>query len=148
MDQVNFPINYATVSEAEYRYSESRTKDIAAEYRFQYPGLLSLFESFRGMSYNFEREDLEFLLLQLITGEIKVKEDAKWVHDQEPEFLISILWQIGFLRAQAIGGLKAKRRSGSTYLGPHQVGVLNLQNINKFHVHPMFRTYLGLKESK
>jgi len=52
------------------------------------------------------------------------------------------------LRAQAIGGLKAKRRSGSTYLGPHQVSVLNLQNIAKFHVHPMFRTYLGLKESK
>jgi len=148
LDQMAFPINYATVSEAEYKYSESRTKDIAAEYRFQYPALLEIFESFRGMSYNFDREALEFHLLQLITGEIKVKGDAKWVQDQEPEFLISVLWQIGFLRAQAIGGLKAKRRSGSTYLGPHQVSVLNLQNIAKFHVHPMFRTYLGLKESK
>lgn len=148
LDRMAFPINYSTVSEAEYSYSESRTKDIAAEYRFQYPGLLGIFESFRGMSYNFDKEDLEFHLFRLITGEIKVREDAKWVTEQEPEFLVSILWQIGFLRAQAIGGLKAKRRSGSTYLGPHQVGNLNLQNITKFHIHPMFRTYLGLKESK
>ena len=148
LNQMSFPINYSTVSEAEYTYSESRSKDIAAEYRFQYPGLLTLFESFRGMSYNFEKEEIEFHLLRLITGEIKVKEDARWVQDQEPEYLITILWQIGFLRAQAIGGLKAKRRSGSTYLGPHQIGILNLQNINKFHVHPMFRTFLGLKESK
>lgn len=148
LDQMAFPINYVTVSEAEYKYSENRTKDIAAEYRFQHPGLLEIFESFRGMSYNFDKDDLEFHMLQLITGEIKVKVEARWVQNQDPEYLIAILWQIGFLRAQAIGGLKAKRRSGSTYLGPHQVSVLNLQNIGKFHIHPMFRTYLGLKESK
>lgn len=148
LDEMNFPIDYKTVSEAEFSYSESRTKDIAAEYRFQYPGLLSIFESFRGMSYNFERENLEFHLLQLITGDIKLKLDAHWVKEQEPEFLISVLWQVGFLRAQAIGGLKAKRRSGSTYLGPHQISNLNLQNITKFHIHPMFRAFLGLKESK
>lgn len=145
---MNFPINYSTVSEAEFQYSESRTKDIAAEYRFQYPGLLAVFESFRGMSYNFERDDLEYHLLQLVTGELKLPPESKWVRDQEAEYLISVLWQVGFLRAQAIGGLKAKRRSGSTYLGPHQISNLNLQNINKFHVHPMFRSFLGLKESK
>ncbi len=147
-DNFNFPINYSTVSEAEFTYSGSRTKDIAAEYRFQYPGLLSVFESFRGMSYNFERDELEYFLLQLISGEVKLSTEVAWLKEQDPEFLISVLWQIGFLRAQAIGGLKAKRRSGSTYLGPHQISNLNLMNINKFHIHPMFRAFLGLKESK
>lgn len=148
LDNLNFPINYETVSDAEMSYSESRTKDISAEYRFQYRGLLSIFESFRGMSYNFERDELEFHFLRLITGEIKLSTDANWVRDQEPDYLVSVLWQVGFLRAQAIGGLKAKRRSGSTYLGPHQISNLNLQNINKFHIHPMFRAFLGLKESR
>ena len=35
------PIGYSSISEAELSYSEQRLKDIAAEYRFQYPGLLS-----------------------------------------------------------------------------------------------------------
>lgn len=144
----SFPFDYATVSQAEYKYSESRTKDIAAEYRFQYPGLLSVFESFRGMSYNFERDDLEYQCLKLITGEIRVPVEAVWIKNQEPELLINILWSVGFIRAQAVGGIKARRRSGSEYLGSHQISNLNLVNIAKFHVHPMFRVYLGLKESK
>jgi len=40
------------------------------------------------------------------------------------------------------------RRSGSSYLGPHQVGNLNLATLSRFQVHPMFRAYLGMKESK
>lgn len=143
-----FPFDYATVSQAEYKYSESRTKDIAAEYRFQYPALLSIFESFRGMSYNFEREDLEFHCLRLITGDIRVPQEASWITNQDPELLINILWTVGFVRAHAVGGIKARRRSGSEYLGSHQISNLNLANIPKFHVHPMFRVYLGLKESK
>lgn len=61
--------------------------------------------------------------------------------------MIDVLWQVGFLRAQAVGGLKARRRSGSTYLGPHQISNLNLRNLTRFHVHPMFRDYLGMKET-
>jgi hypothetical protein len=59
-----------------------------------------------------------------------------------------VLWRIGFLRAQAVGGVKALRRSGSSYLGPHQVATLNLRNISRFHVHPMFRSYLAMKEAR
>jgi energy-coupling factor transporter ATP-binding protein EcfA2 len=141
------PIDYQIISEAEFSYSENRTKDIAAEYKFQYPGLLSVFEAFRGRVYTFEREDLEFLALQITLGDIPTSAEASWVKDQDAEFMIDALWQVGFLRAQAVGGVKARRRSGSTYLGPHQISNLHLRNLSRFHVHPMFRDYLGMKEA-
>lgn len=143
------PANYSLISEAEAQYSEDRVKDIGSEWRFSYPGLESVFEAFRGLSYNFDREDLEFHLLGMVTGEHKVSDTAKaWVQDLEPEDLIGILWKVGFLRAQAVGGLKARRRSGSRYLGPHQIPSLSLANVPRFHIHPMFRDFLGLKETK
>ena len=144
----SLPVDYNTISVAEYKYSEYRTKDIAAEYRFQFPGLLSVFEGFRGKSFNFTRDELEYLCLEFSCGDIPTDGDVDWLEGQDPVYLISVLWQVGFLRAQAVGGLKARRRSGSSYLGSHQISHLNLQNLTRFHVHPMFRVYLGLKESK
>jgi hypothetical protein len=143
-----WPINYSVISRAELTYSEARSKDIAAEYRFQYPGLLSIFEVFRGQAYTFARSELELTCLGITTGEFRIDEEASWVLDQDPDFLIDVLWRIGFLRAQAVGGVKALRRSGSSYLGPHQVASLNLRNVGRFHVHPMFRSYLGMKEAR
>jgi hypothetical protein len=142
------PLNYSTVSNAELSYSEARSKDIAAEYRFQYPGLLSIFEVFRGRTYTFDRADLELLCVGITIGEHRIDDDAGWVLEQDPDYLIEVLWRIGFLRAQAVGGVKALRRSGSSYLGPHQVATLNLRNSSRFHVHPMFRSYLGMKEAR
>lgn len=136
------------LSAGEMTYSEGRAKDIAAEYRFQFPGLLSIFEVFRGRTYTFDREDLELLCLGIATGEFKLDMSAAWISDQDADFVIDVLWRIGFLRAQAVGGIKALRRSGSSYLGPHQVGSLNLGTITRFHVHPMFRAYLGMKEAR
>jgi len=143
-----WPINYTIISKAEIVYSEDRTKDIVAEYRFQYPGLSSVLEAFRGRSYNFDHDELENLCLGISMGEYRIDETANWVIDQDSDYIIDTLWKIGFLRAQAVGGVKALRRSGSSYLGPHQVSNLNLRNIQRFHVHPMFRSYLGMKESK
>ena len=141
-------IDYDIISRAESLYSEGRARDLAAEYRFQYPGLLSIFEVLRGKSYNLEREALELICLSITTGEIPVDREAAWAIDQDPDLLIDVLWRVGFLRAQAVGGLKALRRSGSQYLGPHQISNLNLRTIQRFHVHPMFRSFLGLKEAK
>ena len=147
--QKTFPIDYPVISRAELRYGEERTKDIAAEYRFQYPGLLSIFEVFRGRDYTFDRQALEDLCLSITVGEYGIDKTAQaWVINQEPNLLIEILWRVGFLRAQAVGGVKALRRSGSSYLGPHQVSNLNLENISRLHVHPMFRAFLGMKEPK
>lgn len=149
LDQkVEPPLNYGIISEAEISYSEARLKDIAAEYRFEYAGLESVFETFRGLSYNFRREDMEYHCLRITEGDLDVKEAASWCSKLDPKNIIEILWKVGFLRAQAVGGLKAKRRSGSSYLGPHQIGNLNLANLENFHIHPMFRTYLGMKESR
>lgn len=144
----SWPINYNIISKAEMVYSQERTKDIAAEYKFQYPGLNTIFEVFRGRPYTFDRNDLELLCLGISVGEYRVGDAESWTKDQSPEFLIDVLWRIGFLRAQAVGGIKALRRSGSSYLGPHQVPNLNLHNVTRFHVHPMFRAFLGMKESR
>ncbi|MDP8973369.1 MAG: ATP-binding protein [Actinomycetota bacterium] len=146
---VGFPLDYAVISEAERNYSTERSRDVSAEYRFQYPGLLSVFEVFRGRVYTFDRQELETLCLELALGDKKIDESAEtWVADADPDRLIEILWEVGFLRAQAVGGIKGQRRSGSQYLGPHQVAVLNLRNVSRFQVHPMFRTHLGSKEPK
>lgn len=142
------PINYDVISTAELGYSSARAKDIAAEYRFQYPGLESILEVFRGRVYTMERDDLELICLGMCTGELKASKEAAWVLNQEPEFLIDLLWRVGFLRAYAVGGLKARRRSGSSYVGPHQVSTLNLRTVSRFQVHPMFRSTLAMKEPK
>jgi hypothetical protein len=148
-ESCNIPINYKQIAEAEYSYSESRLKDICAEYRFQFPGLQSVMETFRGMSYNLDRDFLEEHILRIVSGEFPVATNAiRWCKDIDIENLIEILWTVGLIRAQAVGGLKARRRSGSSYLGSHQISSLNLRNIQRFHIHPMFRSYLGLKESK
>lgn len=148
-ENVSPPLNYDVISHAELGYSDARLKDIAAEYRFQYPGLLSVFETFRGMTYNLERDELEFHVLQVTEGDLPVDADATpWCTNLEIDAMIEILWRVGFIRAKAVGGLKARRRSGSQYLGSHQVSALNLSSISAFHVHPMFRSYLGLREKK
>jgi energy-coupling factor transporter ATP-binding protein EcfA2 len=143
-----WPINYSVISVAEVVYSGDRARDIAAEYRFQYPGLMSLFEVFRGRVFTYDRDELELICLGIATGEYRTDPEASWVLNQDPGFLIDVLWRIGFLRAQAVGGVKAFRRSGSSYLGPHQVENLSLNNLTRFQVHPMFRAYLGMKEPK
>ncbi len=142
------PIDYETISRVELDYSSAREKDISSEYRFQYPGLESIFEVFRGRVYLLERTELELICLQICTGELRTDAAAKWVLEQDHDFLIDVLWQVGFLRARAVGGLKARRRSGSSYVGPHQVSTLNLRTISHFQVHPMFRTALGMREPK
>lgn len=145
----SFPMDYSVIANAENRYSADRTKDIAAEYRFEFPGLDSVFEVFRGEVYALDRERLEEICLNIATDGTSIDEAARiWAHDRDPSHLIDILWRVGFLRALAAGGVKARRRSGSQYVGPHQVANLSLHNIARFQVHPMFRSHLGLKESK
>lgn len=146
-DGDKIPLNYDVIARTEQKYSESRTKDISAEYKFQYPGLLSIFESFRGMQYTLDRNELELHCLDLICGSIKIENFGyEWVKECEPDNIIAILWEVGFIKAQAVGGLKARQRSGSSYLGSYQISNLNLYNVSKFQIHQMFRTYLGLKE--
>lgn len=140
------PIEYRSIAHAEHWYSQERTKDIAAEYRFQYPGLLSVFEAFRSGRACFQRDELEDVCLELALGERHVSDSATWIVDQEPEALIHILWQVGFLRARFRNG-SADMHRADRYFGYHQASTLSLHNADGFELHPMFQRYLDLSDS-
>lgn len=147
-DSNTAPLDYPVVVTAESAYSEDRAKDIAAEYRFQYPGLIKIFESFRGKSYLLEDAELENICIEIVLKEEASASGIPWVKDMEASDLIEVLWRVGFLRAQAVGGIKGQQRSGSRYVGVFQVGSLDLSSITRYQVHPMFRSWLALKEPK
>lgn len=140
-----YKIDYQDITRAEIDYSEQKAKDLASEYRFQHPNLLDLFELFRGKKYTFEKDDLDYLLLGIVDGEYNVG-NAKWVLDMDYAELKRILWEVGFIKAWVIGGLKFGRKSGSSYLGYYELSHINLENITRFQIHPAFRTFLTLKE--
>ena len=122
--------------------AEARDRD-AAEYRFQYPGLLGVFDVFRGGGRYLDRNELALTCLEIATGPTVNHSASAWLEDLEPDALIEILWQVGFLQAEAAVGAVARR--GGSFLGAYQVGNLNLHTIRRFRVHPMFWAYLGLK---
>jgi energy-coupling factor transporter ATP-binding protein EcfA2 len=142
------PLDYASITSAERVYSEDRGKDIAAEFRFQYPGLLRIFEAFRGLPFTLEREHLEELCIEVLVQPWVTEQEYPWLQNQEPDALIEALWKVGFLRAQAVGGIKGQTRSGSSYLGVHQAASLNIPSIGRFQVHPMFRSWLSMRAPK
>jgi hypothetical protein len=142
------PLDYSTISISEPIYSEDRAKDIAAEFRLQYTGLLQIFEAFRGSQHTLDRESVEEICFELILQDRATSDPLSWLGDLEPSALLEILWRVGFLRAQAVGGIKGQVRSGSMYVAAYQVASLNLSKVGRFQIHPMFRTWLGTRESK
>jgi hypothetical protein len=143
------PWPYGTITEAESLYSADRVRDIAAEYRFQWPGLLSVIEAFRGQPQVIARDDLELLALGLITREIPSAGTGGWLDESSPDGLIEILWQVGLLLAGADPGRDSAAHAdpaapaSAPFLGPHQARQLSLATAQRFQVHPMFRAYLG-----
>ncbi len=142
----SLPLPYAAISWTERRYSAERAKDIAAEYRFQYGGLLGVFDAFRGRDESYTRDEIELLCLELATGEIPTTGTSAWLADRDPADVIEILWQVGFLTAQPANGSRAQRDDKRPFLGMHQVQHLNLAAVQYFQVHPMFRAYLGIRQ--
>jgi hypothetical protein len=138
------PVKHATVREAEDIYSTERAKDIAAEHRFQYPGLINVFEVFRGRTQSLDREELEFLCLELIMGEIPASGTSAWLSDCTPNSLIQILWDTGFLSAEAAQDYSTSKAGSASFLGAHQVRHLNIAATRRFQVHPMFHAYLDI----
>lgn len=142
----SLPLPYSAILRAERGYSAERAKDIAAEYRYQYPGLLSVFDVFRARAGTFNRDDLELLCLELATGELPTHATGTWLPKCEPDKLLEILWQVGFLTAQPIGNSISTDPGNRRFFGAHQVQHLNLAAVQHFQVHPMFRSYLGIEE--
>jgi hypothetical protein len=139
------PLPYAAIGWTEPGYSAERAKDIAAEYRFQYRGLLGVFDAFRGRSQTFSREEIELLCLELATGDIPTTGTSSWLTDRDPADVIEILWHIGFLTAQPASETNPSRSDSRSFLGTHQIQHLNLAAVQCFQVHPMFRAYLGIR---
>lgn len=137
-------IEEGTITAAEEVFSEQKIKDLAAEYRFKYPHLLDLFEIFRGRKQYFEKEELEYLLLASVCGEMDVDRATEWVTELDYLDLKKILWNIGFLKA------KIPKQSGNStpkgvYLGHYEMPTINLENVQHFSVHPAFCYFLSLK---
>ena len=143
----SLPLPYAAISWTERRYSAERAKDIAAEYRFQYGGLLGVFDAFRGRPETYSRDDIELLCLELAAGEIPTAGTSSWLADRDPADVIEILWHVGFLTAaQPANGTSPRQDGRRPFLGMHQVQHLNLAAVQYFQVHPMFRAYLGIRQ--
>jgi len=139
-------IDINAIVTSEVKYSDKRTKDIATEYKFQYPHLLSIFELFRGKKCCISRKFLEDLFAKVLIGEIKLKDCDYWLNNQSEEYLINILWQIGFLKIYTNCYINGKPQEG--YFGINEISQSNIGSIEKFMIHPMFRMYLGIIDSK
>lgn len=137
-------VDEATILAAEDVYSEQKTRDLASEYRFKYPYLLDVFEVFRGRKSSFKKEDLEYLLLAAVCGELDVDRAADWVLDMDYLELKKLLWHIGFLKAKVPQGIGASV-SHNTYLGYYELPTINLENVTDFCVHPALCSFLSLK---
>jgi hypothetical protein len=141
--QIPVPLRHTAVREAEYTYSRERARDIAAEYRFQYPGLLSILEAFRGKDSIFSRDDIELLCLELITRELPARGTDGWLDACTPESLVEILWDVGFLRAETRQDTRPRHTGAASFLGPHQASQQTVIAAQRFQIHPMFWSYLG-----
>lgn len=133
----------AAIREVESAYSHERLQDIAAEYRFPYRGLESVFEAFRGTGPVLPREELEFLALQIVVGEVAVRVEAKeWISEQDEQALVYVLWHVGFLQAES----PTRGEDVPAFTGRHENPYILLANVRRFRVHPGFHAYLGMRD--
>lgn len=135
-------IDINAIITSEVKYSDKRTKDIAMEYKFQYPKILNVFEMFRGKHSIMSRDDLEHLILTAFDKSNGIRDCSTWLTNQTEEFLITVLWQIGFLKIETTCYINGELKKG--YYGINEINQSNIGNIDSFMIHPMFRMYLGI----
>ena len=140
-------IDEAAIAAAEESYSEQKTRDLASEYRFQYPHLLDVFEIFRGKRSHYAKEELDYLLLAIVCGEYDVEQASPWILDMDYLELKQILWKIGFLKAWVPRHTNRRTSLAGAYLGHYELPTINLENIEKFRIHPACTSFLHLKET-
>jgi len=140
------PLSHDTVTLVEHGYSQARMQDVVSEFRFQYPGLDSVFEHFRGKTVSWDRDRIEDLLIKISLGELPVHREARsWVIGSEPDRLLDVLWRVGLLRVDA-----ADQDGGSDHVkswveGSAQDPSASLFSATRFRVHPLFRSALGVR---
>jgi energy-coupling factor transporter ATP-binding protein EcfA2 len=139
-------IDINAIVTSEVKYSDKRTKDIAMEYKFQYPSILNIFEMFRGNHSIISRKNMEELISSKVKNGNIINECNSWIKNQTDEFLITVLWQIGFFKIYTTCYINGELKKG--YYGINEISQSNIGNIESFMIHPMFRMYLGIIDSK
>ena len=139
------PFDFSAVTEAERLYSRERVEDISAENKFQYPSLLSVFETFRGSASLMTTDSLLYHLLRIIEGELQVNEQAKWCRDLGADQFLDVLWHVGFIRALISGSDVAASKNVHPITSCHEASSINLRNVAAFDIHPMFRSFLDVQ---
>ena len=137
------PLSHETIQDVELAFSTERMRDLAAEYRWQYPGLGLVFASFRGSRTSWTRDAiLEHLLDVSVGSGIDARSRPEWLDGMDPERLLDVLWRVGFLlvitQERAIGGL----RPGS----PEDPRV-DVRTAGELLITPLFNKGLGLPAS-
>ncbi|RMG39377.1 MAG: hypothetical protein D6732_04270 [Methanobacteriota archaeon] len=141
-------IGQATIEKVMRGYSKNRLDDIAAEYKFQYPGLREVFETFRLSDPIWNREQLEEHWLEIIEGIRQCPEASSWLNGTGfPNKLIEVLWKVGFLRVYMQWDASSVPESDVPAVGYFQEPTLNISMYNYFDIHPMFRPHLGIRNS-
>lgn len=135
-------IDINAIVTSEVKYSDKRTKDIAMEYKFQYPNLLSVFELFRGKQSVISRVDLEKLIQNNLNSGNIINDCKFWLINQSEELLITVLCQIGFLKIDTTCYINGELKTG--FFGVNETNQTNIGNIRSFMIHPMFTMYLGV----
>ena len=144
-DYGKISIDLAAIKSAELDYSVERIGDLESEYRFQFPGLKSVFDVFRGKGIEFNYEELMEICIRISIGESHIDISAEWAIDREPEHLIRILWKVGFLQAKTIKRKRYREQEKAevAYYGSHQISNLNIESERFFRIHPAFWSYLN-----
>jgi hypothetical protein len=145
---VDQKLNYEDIINGEKDFSESKIKDLSAEYQFLYPGILKLFEHFRGCTYRLNRNELEEMLLAFSVSPM-AKECGTWAAEVDPENLIHVLYEVGFIRSYLAGAQTGGRKHGSGYYGSYELSFKpNLAASPRFQISLVFRQYLQLKQPR
>jgi hypothetical protein len=139
------PYTTDDIREAETVYCRDRCADIVAEYRFQYPGLHDVIETFRGLPGEQGRDELELHCLELAVGQRAVGERARWVLDADPDHLIEVLWRVGLLKCGVSCRPDGPDPAGIRFVGPYEIRTVNTRDVRRFRVHPVFASYLGCR---
>jgi hypothetical protein len=77
--------------------------------------IIPLFEAFRGRTQFLDRDELEFLCLELIVGEIPSSGTSAWLSDCTPNSMIEILWHTGFLCAESAQDDRASKTGSVSF---------------------------------
>lgn len=137
-------IGYETAAKAEVLHSKNRLDDLSREYQSQYPQIRRIFESFNGKTIVWERGVLENHLIQLVLDHGDYFKD--WVRAVDQKDLIEVLYSVGFIQAYVAGSVRAGRKHGSGYYAVYDLVSFDMDNIERFRIHPAFRFTLNLKE--